>query len=100
MNIELDIPAEELSKMVSQKIMESSIGTQINEAIKKKLESKDTWDFGRILENIVSNEMRILMCNIIKEDYTEKLKERIKKQLTDEILDGFIGKIVETLTYH
>ena len=70
--------------------MESSLGEQLKKLIESEL-SKINKTYNNPYEKAVQKEVGILMTELIRSDYKDKIKGKIEEQMSDGVLDKIVS---------
>lgn len=92
--MEIKVDPEEINKYVAQKLIESSIGTQLKKIIDSNVQNICA-GYNNPIEPVVKTHINEAVSQIINEEFQDRIKEIVRKQLTDEFVTGLIGKLWE-----
>ena len=93
-NIPLNVAVDPklIEEMLVRTILDTAIGKKLHEWAQKKVEelSRD-WQnpIAKVMDEIVVDQMR----NIVRIEYTELIKAKIKERITDEALTALVEKM-------
>lgn len=97
MTVELKIDAEQINKYVAQRIIESSIGKTLQEAIDKQVASLSSLynnPLDAAIQHAVKNEVIRLLG---QPEFVEKIHKLVIARTTDDVLNGIISKVWDRL---
>lgn len=91
--IELNIKPEDIENAVKQAIIESSLGEMIKQTLKDKFQD---WNIKKSVNELVDKELNKVIVRLLQEEAnTNIMKYEIRKQLSEDIIRGIIGKAIE-----
>lgn len=97
MNIKLDISPEKIQKEITSALIKGAIGNKIVEAIEKAIKP-DAFAGKDVIEDAVKEQVSFIVRNLIREEYTEQIKSKIKKRLTkDDLVSKFTEDYIDRL---
>jgi hypothetical protein len=85
MEIKIDVKPEDITKMVSEAVLKSSIGTEINRVITEAVAKLGNWDspMKKAIEEVVHKEI----INIVTKEHGEKIRSAVKAMITDQLVE-------------
>lgn len=97
MEIEVQIDAEQVNKHVTEAILNSTLGAKLKEAIEKSVNDTSSgynrYGLGSVIEEVVKNEVRNVIMELIRTQYQHVIEEGVKAKLTED----YVGKMFEKL---
>lgn len=92
-NIKLPEP-EDINRQITEAIAKSAIGEQLNQYVQKEV-TKLANSYNNPVEKAVSDAVQKLLYQIIKDEYEEIIKTKIRELLTDELLGEITMKAID-----
>lgn len=85
----LSIDAGAITKAVSDAVLQSAIGEQVNDIIKDALKKRSATFGGGVdpITQAVTLEVQRIVGELIRSEYSEKVREMVRTKLTDEYLN-------------
>jgi transposase len=98
MEVKVNIPEpEDINKSITAAIAQSAIGVKLREVIEAEL-AKLSNTYNNPIEKVVQDEIRKLLYQIIRDEYEEPIKEKIREILTEELLSEITFRALEAWT--
>lgn len=96
--LEIQIEAEQVNKMISDAILKSSIGKQVEEAVEKVVKDirENSWNTKSWLDSSIRTFIQQELDKVIVEEYGDRLREAIKKNLEKNI-DALISEATASI---
>lgn len=97
MDIKVDINAEVINKAVVDAIINSTLGVQIENAIKEELKKLSGWNYNyqKTFENVIHCEVEKLMRNLVQTQYKEMVETVVKEKLSEQFTSELVGKLFD-----
>ena len=88
--INVNIDPEQVNKAISDAIIKSAIGEQLDKTIKDEVDRLSR-SYDNPIKGIVQREIQAAITNIVHEQYADKIRtmvaEKVTEQFTDELFD-------------
>lgn len=94
MDIKVDINPEQINQAISEAIIKSAIGEQLEKVIKAEV-AKISTSYNNPIEAVVRNHIHEAVRDVVKEQYAEKIKELISAKVTEEFTVELFEKLWE-----
>lgn len=93
--MQLNIDPKSIEDAIKQAVIDSALGTIIKDAIHTKL---CEWKIKDSIVSLIDKEICKVIVKLLQEEVnTNIMKEEIKKQLSDEMIRGIVGKAIEKI---
>ena len=95
MEVQVDINKDDINTMLVNAILESTLGDAMKEAVESAIKRLDSYDYKtkEILDKIVRDEI----IRLVNAEYSDKIKEHVKRLATDEAISDLAEKAWEKL---
>ena len=92
MDIEVKVDPEHVEKCVSEAIVKSAIGGHIKKALEDILKS-ESWN--NPFRSAVSSEVHRTIVKLVEDDYSDRIRIMVRKQMTEAVLNDVINKAMK-----
>jgi len=95
MEIHLDIKPEDINREVTQAIVNSAFGSTLKDSINetiKRFSGTNYWS--STMETHVTNELHKIVSNMVRDQYSDKIREQVAKHLTPDFINEIVSKSV------
>ncbi len=93
--MEISIDPKMINEFMANKLIESSIGVELEKIIVKKLQECQS-SYNNPIEPVVGQFIRDMVQQILKDKFYATVEERVRALMTDEIVKKMIDKMVDT----
>lgn len=85
MNIEVNVDADTVNKMVTDAILDSAIGKTLREVVEKKV-AELAKPYNNPIELAVDREVQLLVSSLVNEKFKPMIAARVNELLTEEMV--------------
>lgn len=85
MNIEVNVDADTVNKMVTDAIMDSAIGKTLREVVEKKVADLGK-GYNNPIELAVDREVQLLVTSLVNEKFKPLIATKVNELMTDELI--------------
>lgn len=90
--MQIDVSPEAINKMVSEAIIQSAIGVQLNKVIESEV-AKLSRTYDNPIEPVIRQHIHSTISTLVDEKYKAQLKTFIESQLTEEMMRDLFEKM-------
>ena len=95
MDIKIDLSPEQIQEHVTKALVESAIGKRIVSAIEETM--KPGWNQKDPLKDAISAQASLIIMELVREEYSEKIKEVVRARITDELIEQTTSKVMSKI---
>jgi hypothetical protein len=88
---------EDINRQITDAIAKSVIGEKLKEAVEAEV-LKLSSTYNNPIQKIVEDEVRKLLYQIVRDEYGEVLRTKIREALTDELLNDLVFRALDAYT--
>jgi hypothetical protein len=95
MDIKVDINPEEVNKAVSEAIIKSTIGAELEKAVQAqvKILTSNSFQYKNVFENIIKREIEVTLRDLIQDKYSQQIKEFVTANVTENFTADLLNKM-------
>lgn len=91
--IQVKIDAEAIERQVTQAVLDSSIGKAIAECVESEIKQiANPWKSDGLLKGMVRAEIKGIIRDLLRSDFSETLEEYVRATLTRETIEKIVTK--------
>jgi len=100
MEINVNLEANAVNEAIAKAVVESRLGAALKERIEKFLDDKSHYgvpNFSDAMKRAVDDELQKIVTQLIHNEYADSIREKVRSQLTDELVSDLVCRAVEKL---
>jgi len=94
MDLNINIDPEQINKMVAEAVVDSAIGEQVREQVKKSVTALGS-SYNNPIEGVIKQHISALINQVLLDDYADELKAKVHEAVSGRITDEFVSKVIE-----
>jgi hypothetical protein len=99
MDIQINVSPEQITKVVSQAILDSTLGNNIKKIIEEKVAELGKKDWNEPIRKAIENEIFSVIEKFIIKEYKPQIEEIVRKQISEtyavELVEKLLARIVD-----
>ncbi len=95
--INVNVSPDDIESAIVQAVMDSALGVTVAEIVQKEIEGlANKWQ-DTPLRRAIKQEVQRVVVSVVSEEYSERIKQAVRDELTDETLKTIVSKAVLAL---
>ena len=92
--MEINLEPEQINKIISELILKSKIGEEIQKSVDRVLKNLQT-TYQNPFDAVITNAIGAQISLLIKDQYSEQIKQVLEKLLKDKLTPEYISEVFQ-----